>query len=202
MQGWRKSSARNIPSGWITFWLTTSNLRITACALILARVAAFSAIPAARRPIVSQEASPWWTFRKSACGELCHGGGGANPLPAHHQEIWNVGKDSLAGGFLYSEGIFEDLNKVLYAQFYWQKGRPVGSIMDEYIAYEFSPKVVAPVRRAIEILETNFPRRDENIDKGEPRFVMEHSSGIEEALNLIRQADNQLPSWARASWRW
>ena len=130
------------------------------------------------------------------------GGFGANPLPTRHQELWNVGKDSLAGGFLYSEGIFEDLNKVLYAQFYWQKGRPVGSIMDEYIAYEFSPKVVAPVRRAIEILGTNFPRRDENIEKGDPRFVLAHSSGTEEALNLIRQADAQLSPRARASWRW
>ena len=135
-------------------------------------------------------------------GALPWGGFGANPLPAHHQQIWDSGKDSLAGGFIYSEGIFEDLNKVLYAQFYWQKDRPASSIVDEYIAYEFSPKVVAPVHRAIEILERNFPRRTENLEKGEPRFVMEHSSGTEEALNLIRQADTQLPPWARASWRW
>jgi len=40
-------------------------------------------------------------------------------------------------------GIYEDLNKVLYAQFYWQKDRTADSIMDEYIAYEFSPLVVA-----------------------------------------------------------
>lgn len=138
----------------------------------------------------------------SMWGALPWGGFGANPLPAHHQQIWNTGRDSLAGGFIYSEGIFEDLNKVLYAQFYWQKDRPAGSIVDEYISYEFSPKVVAPVHKAIEILETNFPRRTENLEKGEPRFVMEHSSGTGEALNLIRQADNQLPAWARASWRW
>jgi hypothetical protein len=138
----------------------------------------------------------------SMWGAFPWGGFGANPLPVHHQEIWNAGKDSLAGGFLYSEGIFEDLNKVLYAQFYWQKDTPAASIMDEYIAYEFSPEVVAPVRRAIEILETNFPRRSENLDKGEPRFVLEHTSGADEALNLIQQADKQLSPRARASWRW
>jgi hypothetical protein len=130
------------------------------------------------------------------------GGFGANPLPTHHQELWNVGKGSLAGGFPYSEGIFEDFNKVLFAQFYWRKDTPAGSIEDEYIAYEFSPKVVAPVRRAIEILETNFPRRGENIEKGDPRFVLAHSSGAEEAWNLIRQADQQLSPQARSSWRW
>ena len=75
--------------------------------------------------------------------------------------------------------------------------------MDEYVAYEFSPEVVAPVRRAIEILETNFPRRAENLEKGDPvRFVLAQSSGAEEAFNLIRQADAQLSPQARASWRW
>ena len=138
----------------------------------------------------------------SMWGALPWGGFGANPLPAHHQEMWNSGKNSLAGGFLYSEGIFEDLNKVLYAQFYWQKDRLAGSIEDEYIAYEFSPKVVVPVRRAIEILETNFPRHTENLEKGEPRFIMEHTSGTAEALNLMQQADVQLSPRARGSWRW
>lgn len=72
------------------------------------------------------------------------GGYGANPLPTHHQDLWNVGKDSLSGGFPYSEGIFEDINKVLFAQFYWRKDTPAGSIVDEYIAYEFSPKRRGP----------------------------------------------------------
>ena len=135
-------------------------------------------------------ASPW-------------GGFGANPLPAHYQDRWNLGKDSLAGGFLYSEGIYEDLDKVLYAQFYWQKNRPAGSIVDEYIAYEFSPKVVAPVHRAIEILEANFPRRRVDfLKETDGRFVFEHSSGAEEAWNLIQQADGRLPPRARTSWRW
>jgi hypothetical protein len=74
--------------------------------------------------------------------------------------------------------------------------------VDEYIAYEFSPNVVAPVRKAIAILETNFPRRVENLEKGVPRFVLTHDSGAEEAWNLIRQADQQLSARARGSWRW
>jgi len=58
------------------------------------------------------------------------------------------------------------------------------------------------VRKAIEILEANFQRRGENIEEGNPRFVLEHSSGADEALKLIRQADKQLSPRARASWRW
>jgi hypothetical protein len=138
----------------------------------------------------------------SMWGAYPWGGFGANPAPAHHQKLWNAQKDLLAGGFLYSEGIFEDLNKALYAQLYWQKDRTADSIVDEYIAYEFSPAVVTPVRKAIEILETNLPRRAENLEKGVPRFVLEHSGTTGEALNLIRQADRQLSPRARASWRW
>jgi hypothetical protein len=138
----------------------------------------------------------------SMWGAYPWGGFGATPLPAHHQKLWNKEKDLLAGGFLYSEGIYEDLNKVLYAQFYWHKDTPANSIVEEYIAYEFSPSVVAPVRRAIEILESNLPRRAENLEKGVPRFVLEHSAGTEEALHLMREADKQLSPRARASWRW
>ena len=132
------------------------------------------------------------------------GGFGANPLPTHHQELWNIGKDSLAGGFPYSEGIFEDLNKVLFAQFFWKKETPANSIVDEYVSYEFSPKVVPLVRRAIEILEKNYPRRVENPGKeaGPVRFVLEHSSDAEEAFKLMQQADKSLSPQARDSWRW
>jgi len=132
------------------------------------------------------------------------GGFGANPLPTHYQDLWDVGKKTLAGGFPYSEGIFEDLNKVLYARFFWQKETPASSIVDEYIAYEFSPRVVPGVRRAIEILETNYPRRAENLENktGPVRFVLEHSSGADEAFKLMQQADMSLSPAARSSWRW
>ena len=138
----------------------------------------------------------------SMWGAFPWGGFGATPLPAHHQKLWHEAKETLAGGFLYSEGIYEDLNKMLYSQFYWQKDRSAESIVDEYIAYEFSVAVVAQVRRAIEILETNLPRRAENLEKGVPRFVLEHSSAAGEALDLLTQADKQLSPRARSSWRW
>jgi hypothetical protein len=140
----------------------------------------------------------------SMWGATPWGGFGANPLPAHHQQLWNVGKDTLAGGFPYSEGIFEDLNKVLFAQFFWSKDTPASSIVDEYIAYEYSPKVVPLVGKAIEILEKNYPREGENLEKqtGPVRFAMKESSGAEEAFKLLEQADKLLTPRERESWRW
>jgi len=52
---------------------------------------------------------------------------------------------------------------VLFAQFFWRKDNPADSIVDEYVSSEFSPEVVPWVRRAIEILEKNYPRRVENL---------------------------------------
>ena len=61
---------------------------------------------------------------------------------------------------------------------------------------------MAPVRRAIEILETNLPRKAENLENGVPRFVLENARATGEALNLMSQADKQLSPRARTSWRW
>jgi hypothetical protein len=132
------------------------------------------------------------------------GGFGANPLPTHHQELWNIGKDSLAGGFPYSEGVFEDLNKVLFAQFFWAKDSSANSIVDEYVSYEFSPKVAPWVRRAIEILEKNYPRRVESPGKEAAplRIVLDYRADADEAFKLMQQADKSLLPRARDSWRW
>ncbi|MCX6872534.1 MAG: hypothetical protein NTW21_01820, partial [Verrucomicrobia bacterium] len=45
------------------------------------------------------------------------GGFGTTPLSAHSQGQWNAVKGISSGGFPYSEGIFEDLTKVVYSQF-------------------------------------------------------------------------------------
>lgn len=140
----------------------------------------------------------------SMWGTTPWGGFGENPLPTHHQEIWDVGKDMLAGGMPYSEGIFEDFNKVLFAQFFWQKNVPASAVLDEYIAYEFSPKVVPLVRRAVAILERNYPRHAENLENPNApvHFVMNNTAGAQEAFKLLRQANKRLSRRAKTSWRW
>jgi hypothetical protein len=155
-------------------------------------------------------ADPWGAF-------------GANPLPEHHQGVWELGKDITAGGLPYSEGIFDDLNKVLYAQFYWNKNRKASETLDEYVAYEFSPAIVEEMRQAISILEKNYPRRIENIDQpvSSVRFAFEtqphapfryassevpttfdRKKEAETAFQIFERANAQLPPERRSSWRW
>ena len=129
------------------------------------------------------------------------GGFGANPLPKYLQSLWDVTKTKLSGGFPYSEGIYEDVNKVMVAQLYWNPDQPTEKTMREYVAFNFSPEVVDPVSRAMDTLEQNLARLREDKD-GATKFVMQKTDGAEEAYRLIFEADAKLPTRVRTSWRW
>lgn len=159
------------------------------------------------------------------------GGYGANPLPRRFQRLWDQARDKLVGGFPYSEGIFEDINKIVFSQFYWAPGRSSAETVKEYIAYEYSPTVVDAVAKAIDILEHNFMRRLVTEKRVHPphgrrpgistlsngsriEFLNPDRSSLdetgrlrlghssEEALRLMKQAEKMLPPYAKASWRW
>ena len=51
-------------------------------------------------------------------GQNLWGGYSANPLPERLQRLWNQTQKKLSGGFPYSEGIYEDLNKAICTQLY------------------------------------------------------------------------------------
>jgi hypothetical protein len=126
------------------------------------------------------------------------GGFGANPFPALIQRLWDQGKPVLAGGWPYSEGIFEDLNKVVCAQLYWDPDRPAAEIVREYAAYEYGPAAAAAVAAAVEILERTLPRRRDT----EGRWLPVHPEGAAEAAALLEAAEGKLDARARQSWRW
>ena len=96
----------------------------------------------------------------------------------------------MSGGYPYSEGIFEDINKIIYSQFFWRKETPAWETVRAYIAYEFSPDAVESVAEAIALLERNYPRTEWT------------RKSAERAWELLQQADAQLPDRARRSWRW
>jgi len=51
-------------------------------------------------------------------------------------------------------GIYEDITKVVYGQFYWGD-RPAEETLREYAAFEYSPEVVDEVLKVIATLEQN-----------------------------------------------
>lgn len=99
---------------------------------------------------------PLLNFPEISMWELAPWGGyGANPLPKRLQRLWNQAGSLLAGGFPYSEGIYEDINKVMTTRFYWNRSNTAKQTAAEYIAYECSPVAVPDALRMIDLIETN-----------------------------------------------
>jgi len=126
----------------------------------------------------------------SMWGRFPWGGSGANPYPMRLQRLWDQAGHVLSGGFPYSEGNFEDINKVICLRFFWDGSTTAEATVREYIAYEFGSHVVEPVTEAILLLENTLQEFGrEQVD-------------VERAYQLMTEADTKVSPRVRASWRW
>ncbi|MHB9032169.1 MAG: hypothetical protein ACYC6L_03870, partial [Anaerolineae bacterium] len=146
-------------------------------------------LPVVSFPEISMyECAPW-------------GGWGANPLFLHLQNLWKPLGHKLSGGFPYSEGIYEDLNKAACAQYFWDPDQPTALTVRQYLAYEFGAHLVTPLYQAVVILEHNLKRRLVQQD-GAWRTQMASTSGAADAWETVRNLDRMLPEERRHCWRW
>jgi hypothetical protein len=146
---------------------------------------------------------------------------GANPRPRHWQAYWNKAGALLDGFFPYSEGIYEDLNKVLPLQWGWDPARPAEDIVREYAAGHFAAEVAEDVRQAVDMMERDHgtglgiraggaditieQAMERGAQAGVPMEVFYRSLKLDEAdacLALMNAADARLTPAARRSWRW
>ena len=130
----------------------------------------------------------------SMWGNWPWGGFGANPLPGRVQRLWDQVKHAVQGGFPYSEGIYEDLNKAAVLQFYWDPERPAKATLEEYIAYEFGPGVSGDVLAMIDLLE--------NAASATYQRKPVQPDGAQRAWDLAERIHARLPEWGRKGWRW
>ncbi|HJN18515.1 MAG TPA: hypothetical protein QGH10_23640, partial [Armatimonadota bacterium] len=124
------------------------------------------------------------------------GGYGANPQPERFQKLWRAESRMLAGGILYSEGIYEDINKAINGQLFWTKDGDTEDTVREYIAFEYSPDVVDDVLAAIHILEGSLTTAFGSTERDNI------TESVCEAHDLITKAEAKLSPRARNSWRW
>ncbi len=139
------------------------------------------------------------------------GGFGATPLTRRAEAQWNAVKQHCAGGFPYSEGIFEDVTKAVLSQLYWND-RPAAETVREYIAFEFSPEVVDDMVKVIGTLEQNhhgrwWPGELEGVKLDQDWFPTrgmkpQADPGAEEAYDTVLDVVGRLSPQARAAWRW
>jgi hypothetical protein len=125
----------------------------------------------------------------SMWGQSPWGGYGANPLPARLQRLWNQTGRKLSGGTPYSEGIYEDINKAICGQIYWDPERPAMETVREYAAFEYSPAVAEEFVKVVEVFEKDHQRK-------------EIGSTAKEAFDRVRSMEAKLTPHARAAWRW
>ncbi|MBN2310687.1 MAG: hypothetical protein JXR94_17070 [Candidatus Hydrogenedentes bacterium] len=125
----------------------------------------------------------------SMWGQSPWGGYGANPLPARLERLWQQTEGRVQGGEPYSEGIYEDINKAICYQFYWDPGRSAMETVAEYLAFEFSPDVVDDLLEVVRIFEANHVRTQ----IGESAL---------RAFELVKQVEDKLSQSARQAWRW
>ncbi|HDS74008.1 MAG TPA: hypothetical protein ENN56_00565, partial [Firmicutes bacterium] len=128
----------------------------------------------------------------SMWGQGPWGGFGANPLPGRFERLWNQARHILDGGLLYSEGIFEDLNKALYAGWYRNRDRSAESTLREYLAWETgvdADDALDTIVAAIHIMEQNH-KRDEI------------GESAEEAYRLLGDVEARMSPGAAKRWRW
>jgi hypothetical protein len=138
----------------------------------------------------------------SMYGRYPWGGYGATLLQQRSQADWNSVKACSRGGFPYSEGVYEDIQKAIFSQFYWND-RPAEETLREYAAFEYSPAVVDEVMRVFAILEQNhlaIGASDIGALLDKPREMKPNHA--EEAFKMVESVDAKLTPQARQAWRW
>lgn len=126
----------------------------------------------------------------SMWGRWPWGGFGANPFPRRIARIWSQAAHLLDGGFPYSEGRFEDINKVTCLSLFWNRQADPQNILATYAGYEFGAAAVDDVPAAVSLMEDIYPR--DRLDAGK----------AQEALARLDRAAGRLPARVLDSWRW
>ena len=121
------------------------------------------------------------------------GGSGANPLPKFNELYGTQLKGLIEGGWPYSEGIYDDVNKYYWIRYYWNPGLRTDDILADYASYYLAPEVAADAVRLFHLLEKTVSRNGWNFHRlDEANAAWELACGI----------NARLPAWSKNSWRW
>lgn len=118
---------------------------------------------------------------------------GANPLPGYCSRLAEKLRGRIVGGWPYSEGIFEDVNKFFWSQFYWRPDRTTDDILAEYATYYFGAGTVNDGVQLLRLLEKTHARDG---------WRVQNLKEADDAWAVAKDMDARMPSWAKTSWRW
>ena len=153
----------------------------------------------------------------SMWGRCPWGGFGATPLPKRFAALYGEVLHISVGGRLYSEGIFEDFNKAVYAAMFNSGTNETAEAIAEYARWEFGlPEALqGDFERLVELMEENHEgliwlekqegsHEEFNELKTKPVWSLKGKkwNRTNEMSALAEKIDSQLPEGARKCWRW
>ncbi len=126
----------------------------------------------------------------SMWGSAPWGGFGATAFPRRMTKIWQGTEGKLSGHMLYSEGIYEDLNKAVISGLCVDFNTDPELTVTRYAGYEFGCREPEKFIRMIDLME-------ENMTREQPDIAL-----ADEAYALSCEIEAKLPLWGKTSWRW
>jgi len=101
-----------------------------------------------------------------------------------------------SGGYLYTEGIFDDINKVVMLGIYWDRSRDVNETLADYCGYELLGVEAKDFIRIVELIEKSHSCTNRMDRKPCPLEWSEQAWEIAERVNSGLTPKQQL------AWRW
>ena len=150
----------------------------------------------------------------SMYGRFPWGGTGANPQPARFERLFRQAEKIVSGFSLYSEGIYEDVNKIVINGLYVDPSRTVDSILAEYANWELPGSDPADFISFVKKLESIYPMRikgRKGIAGVSVTLYLRDAPGSEisrraavakEAFELAKKIDGGIIPRCRRNWRW
>lgn len=123
------------------------------------------------------------------------GGRGANPAPRKFAAELAESGDMLDGGIVYSEGRFDDFNKVLWARLFWDPDLDPRAIVREYCDYYFGSEASERVTELIAAIEEGMAGLPDTERWRRGIFHPEWDAAAAEI-------EAGLPSTVTRGWRW
>jgi hypothetical protein len=128
---------------------------------------------------------PWWdTAYAFTLGREC-----VNPRPHFFARVVRDTMPYTQGFISYSDGVHDDLNKVVWSALAWDRSADLNTVLTEYVRLFFGPEVVDGATAGIFALERNWDG------------PLATNGGVDATFVLWRGLEEQVPG-LKANWRW
>lgn len=113
----------------------------------------------------------------------------SNPEPYYYAEIFRRFAPFTDGFITYSDGVHDDVNKIVWSQLGWNPDKKVNTILEEYGRLFFGPSLAEETRNGILGLESNWDG------------PTEQNGGIESTFQMWNRLEKEHPE-LKNNWRW